>query len=115
MKGYTGICRNCKHDGKMTVDSPCYNCMDELDISFHKPDYNTEYANYEPKKEIALIPCPECEHTPHIGYACGEYFIVGTAGCPVCGEITEMHSSEQDEGNLWNRIADKERLKGASR
>ena len=54
-----------------------------------------------------LKPCPCCGLSPLIGYACGEYFIVGRVkNCPVCDEFTEMHSSEGTEIEAWNRRAE---------
>ena len=55
-----------------------------------------------------LKPCPHCGRVPLIGYACGEYFIVGAVrDCPVCDDFTEMHSSEAIEIEAWNRRAEK--------
>lgn len=54
-----------------------------------------------------LQKCPNCGKVPHIGYACGEYFVMGTEGCPVCDDFLEMHSSEKIEIEAWNRrVAD---------
>ena len=54
-----------------------------------------------------LKPCPYCGLPPLIGYACGEYFIVGRLkDCPVCDDFNEMHSSEKLEGEVWNRMVD---------
>lgn len=54
MKGYTdengydrSPCGTCKHKNKMTVESPCYNCVDTVDLALHKPNAETEFANYE--------------------------------------------------------------------
>lgn len=55
---------------------------------------------------LEMKPCPECGYTPRIGYACGEYFIVGTVkDCTSCDTFTEMHSSERVEIEAWNRRA----------
>ncbi len=45
----------------------------------------------ESLQQTDVRPCPRCGEVPHIGYACGEYFIIGaTDGCPVCdGERRE--------------------------
>ena len=51
MKGYRGICRDCKHEHKMTVEAPCYNCISNEDLALHKPTEETEYAYFEPKNE----------------------------------------------------------------
>ena len=50
-----------------------------------------------------LKPCPCCGQIPQIGYACGEYFIMGTEECPFCDDFLEMHSSENTEIEAWNR------------
>lgn len=62
MKGYSKLrsdgqyadmapCGTCKHKHKMTVESPCYNCIDIVDLALHKPNAETEFANYEPVEE----------------------------------------------------------------
>ena len=58
-----------------------------------------------------LKPCPICRTVPKIGYACGEYFVSGDDDdCPGCGfAFTEMHSSEQQMREAWNRMADGEK------
>lgn len=43
-------CYMCKHKGKLTVESPCYNCIDTVDLALHKPNSETEFANFEPIK-----------------------------------------------------------------
>ena len=54
-----------------------------------------------------LKPCPKCGVVPYIGYACGEYFVIGShSDCPVCDGFTEMHSNEQLEIEVWNRRAE---------
>ena len=54
-------------------------------------------------RQADVKPCPRCGEVPNIGYACGEYFIMGaTEGCPVCDGFTEMHSSEEQEIYAWN-------------
>lgn len=51
-----------------------------------------------------LKPCPICGKNPIIGYACGEYLVIGDEDCPCCGiEFTEMHSNEELEIEAWNR------------
>lgn len=57
---------------------------------------------------IELNPCPKCGYKPMlIGYARGEYFIVGRVkGCPVCDNFREMHATEEQEAEAWNRRAD---------
>lgn len=39
-------CGTCKHKDKMVVESPCYNCIDVTDLALHKPNNETEFANY---------------------------------------------------------------------
>lgn len=57
MKGYIvngkdcAPCRTCKHFKKMTVEAPCYSCIDNVDLALHKPNHETEFANYEQNKE----------------------------------------------------------------
>ena len=54
-----------------------------------------------------LNPCPKCGRRPLHGYACGEYFIVGQVrGCVVCDTFGEMHATEEQESEAWNRRAD---------
>lgn len=58
-----------------------------------------------------LKPCPQCGKTPILGYACGEYFILSLSkaiGTCVCSSFNEMHSSEEQEIDCWNRRADNE-------
>lgn len=53
-----------------------------------------------------LKPCKKCGGVPKIGYAYGEYFIIGeNKDCPVCGVCSsiEMHASEEQEIKEWNR------------
>lgn len=53
-----------------------------------------------------LKPCPQCKEVPKIGYVCGEYFILPNSkpvGTCVCSSFTEMHSSEEQEIEAWNR------------
>lgn len=53
MKGYIKDgksyppCGTCKHKGKMVVEAPCYGCIDTMDLALHKPNHETEFANYE--------------------------------------------------------------------
>lgn len=43
-------CESCKYKDKMTVEAPCYGCIDTVDLALHKPNYETEFANYEPEE-----------------------------------------------------------------
>ena len=54
MKGYIDKngydrppCDTCKHKNKMVVEAPCYSCIDNVDLALHKPNCETEFANYE--------------------------------------------------------------------
>lgn len=40
-------CGTCKHRNKMTVEEPCYSCIDIIDLALHKPNAETEIASYE--------------------------------------------------------------------
>lgn len=44
-------CGTCKHKGKMTVESPCYDCIAIADLALHKPNNETEFENYERRYE----------------------------------------------------------------
>jgi len=54
-----------------------------------------------------ISPCPVCGTIPMLGYACGEYFMIGdeTIECPACGTtaFVEMHSDPVQEIEAWNR------------
>ena len=59
MKGYIDEdghdrppCSTCKHRNKMTVESPCYNRIDIIDLALHKPNAETEFASYEKNGEV---------------------------------------------------------------
>lgn len=54
MKGYIDEfgydrppCVKCKHKGERTVGSPCYSCIDNVDLALHKPNCKTEFTNFE--------------------------------------------------------------------
>lgn len=47
-KGYDrSPCGTCKHKNKLTVEAPCYFCIDNVDLALHKPNHETEFTNYE--------------------------------------------------------------------
>ena len=50
-----------------------------------------------------LKPCPKCGKVPLLSYACGEFFVVGIRDCPMCGGFDEMHATEDQEAEVWNR------------
>ena len=50
--------------------------------------------------------CPECGEVPMIGYCCGEFFVFHPSkvvGTCFCASFSEMHSSEVQEIDAWNR------------
>lgn len=54
MKGYTdkkgydrSPCGMCKYKDKLTVEAPCYNCIDITDLALHKSNAETEFSNFE--------------------------------------------------------------------
>lgn len=54
MKGYVDEkgydrppCRMCKHRNKMTIELPCRDCIDIIDLALHKPNYETEFVSFE--------------------------------------------------------------------
>lgn len=64
-------------------------------------------SNYE-----KLSPCPMCGKIPKINYACGEYFIYPADECTctelcMCLLFNEMHSSEEQEIEVWNKWVNK--------
>ena len=44
-------CGLCKHKNKQTYEFPCYNCIDIMDLAFHRPNAETEFASFEPAEE----------------------------------------------------------------
>ena len=59
-----------------------------------------------------LKPCPKCKEVPTIAYACGEYFILSISkpvGACFCSSFAEMHSSEEQEIEVWNRSVDNDK------
>lgn len=57
-------------------------------------------------KDIELKPCPKCGYFPRLNYACGEFFMIGKRDFPVCGGFKEIHATEEQELEAWNRRAD---------
>ena len=54
MKGYTDEngrdrppCGMCRHKDKLTVEAPCYNCIDAVDLALHKLNSETEFVYFE--------------------------------------------------------------------
>lgn len=59
MKGFideNGIdrpaCVNCKHKRKMTIETPCYNCIDTMDLVLKRPNHETEFAAFETESAV---------------------------------------------------------------
>lgn len=55
MKGYIDEhgrdmppCGTCKYKSKMTVEGPCYNCIDAVDLALHKPNCESNFFYYSP-------------------------------------------------------------------
>ena len=44
-------CVTCKNKHKLTVEAPCYDCIDNVDLALHKPNYETNFANYEKEEK----------------------------------------------------------------
>lgn len=42
----------CLHRNKMTVEEPCYSCIDLMDLSLHRPNVETEFASFTPATEV---------------------------------------------------------------
>ena len=42
-------CDNCKYRNRPTVFVLCYNCISHVDLALHKPNYETEFANFTPE------------------------------------------------------------------
>lgn len=54
MKGYIdengydrSPCKMCKYKDKLTVEAPCYNCIDIMDLALHKSNAETEFLSFE--------------------------------------------------------------------
>lgn len=45
-------CVTCKYKYKMTVEAPCYDCISLIDLASHKPNYETEFASWQPIETI---------------------------------------------------------------
>ena len=45
-------CSRCLHRNKMTVEEPCYSCIDLMDLSLHRPNVETEFASFTPATEV---------------------------------------------------------------
>lgn len=47
-------CSFCKHRGKMTVEEPCYSCIDAIDLALHKANVETDFSHFEEESEDRL-------------------------------------------------------------
>ncbi len=61
MKGYTSHrgadcipCFFCKYRGKMTIEHPCSNCIDAVDLALHKPNAETNFFYFSPLTDAHL-------------------------------------------------------------
>ena len=58
MKGYKYLfqgkeidmspCFFCKHRQKMTFETPCYDCISNMDLALHKPNSETHFVSFIP-------------------------------------------------------------------
>ena len=44
-------CGTCKYRDRMTVLSPCYGCISNLDLALHKPNNETDFLSYEKEEK----------------------------------------------------------------
>ena len=45
-------CSRCLYHSRMTVEEPCYSCIDLMDLSSHRPNAETEFASFTPATEV---------------------------------------------------------------
>ncbi len=95
----------------------CFSMIDSADLVVFSHDIadsrgaqlELEYCDYTDKPYAVMSDksngddlCPECHREVSIGYACGEYFVIGSgANCPLCDCFKVMRNSEVDELNCW--------------
>ena len=48
-------CGLCLHKNKATYQSPCYNCIDIVDLCLHRPNAETEFANFVPAEGVEAV------------------------------------------------------------
>ena len=48
-------CGFCAHKNKATYESPCYTCIDISDLCLHRPNAETEFANFVPAQEVEAV------------------------------------------------------------
>lgn len=95
----------------------CFSMIDSADIVVFQENMREskgcqlelEYCDYVDKPYAVMSDkrdsdnyCPECHREVHIGYACGEHFVIGSdTNCPLCDCFRVMRFSEVDELNCW--------------
>lgn len=86
MKGYIdehgydrAPCGTCKHKKRLTVETPCYSCISHVDLALHKPNAETEFANYEQADvktptvdAVEVVRCKDCKHWTHVEDGMGD-------------------------------------------
>jgi len=97
-KDYQEDTRKLKEDVARLMDD--LNCFIKV-TNYWYEQYATPDSKWM-KQRYEIKPCKKCKIIPRIGYACGEYFLVGTEGCDICDGFTEMHSSAEQEIEVWN-------------
>ena len=45
-------CVTCKYRNDKTVTSPCYNCIDLIDLALNKPNCATNFLSYEADEPV---------------------------------------------------------------
>lgn len=48
-------CGLCLHKNKATYQSPCYDCIDIVDLCLHRPNAETEFANFVPAEGVEAV------------------------------------------------------------
>ncbi len=60
--------------------------------------------------DTGLSRCVNCGCMMHMGYACGEHFVFPNGnGCDWCNDFTEMHSTMEQERDVWNAACETRR------
>lgn len=49
------LCGLCLHKNKATYQSPCYNCIDIVDLCLHRPNAETEFASFVPAEGVEAV------------------------------------------------------------
>lgn len=45
-------CVTCAHKNELTVSVWCYGCIPLVDLALHKPNHETDFANYKNIEEV---------------------------------------------------------------